>query len=130
MRSSESPYEAAVSMWLTPCASSRSSVRSASACETLPSAAAPKIVRLLSWPVMPNGAVAIMRATLAERRQQVHARPIHYSRAGDERVVKSAGGIGTLGDRSGVVDAVRRGAAGARERAKVDIHVGRCNRRS
>ncbi|MDX6467656.1 MAG: hypothetical protein QOI27_2696, partial [Gaiellaceae bacterium] len=24
-----------------------------------PSAAAPKIVRLLSWPVLPNGAVAI-----------------------------------------------------------------------
>src|SRR5436305_2108102 len=33
MRSSESPYDAAVSMWLTPCSSSRSSVRSASAGE-------------------------------------------------------------------------------------------------
>ena len=58
--------DAAVSMWLTPCASSSSSVRSASACETLPSAAAPKIVRLLSWPVRPNGAVAITQPTLAK----------------------------------------------------------------
>ena len=43
-------------MWLMPCSSSSSSVRSASACVTVPSAAAPKIVRVLSWPVLPNGA--------------------------------------------------------------------------
>src|SRR5262245_28318359 len=59
IRSSASPYEAAVSMWLTPCSSSRSRVRSASACETLATAAAPKIVRVLSWPVRPNGCLAI-----------------------------------------------------------------------
>src|SRR5438874_3191441 len=46
-------------MWFTPCSSKISSVASASACETEPSAAAPKIVRVLSWPVLPNGAVAI-----------------------------------------------------------------------
>ena len=33
--------------------------RSASAWETSPSAAPPKIVRVLSWPVLPNGALAI-----------------------------------------------------------------------
>ncbi len=49
-----------MSMWLTPCSSRTSSVRSASACETDPSAAAPKIVRVLSWPVDPKGAFAIM----------------------------------------------------------------------
>lgn len=48
-----------MSMWFTPCWSSGSSVASASACETEPRAAAPKIVRVLSWPVCPNGAVAI-----------------------------------------------------------------------
>src|SRR5438270_386966 len=46
-------------MWFTPCSSRTSSVLSASAWETDPSAAAPKIVRVLSWPVLPNGAVAI-----------------------------------------------------------------------
>jgi len=34
-------------------------VLSASACVTEPSAAAPKSVRVLSWPVFPNGAYAI-----------------------------------------------------------------------
>src|SRR4051812_10138520 len=66
-RSSESPYEAAVSMWLTPCSSSSSSVRSATAWLTLPSAAAPKIVRELSWPVLPNGALAITPRLYARR---------------------------------------------------------------
>src|SRR5438309_39149 len=46
-------------MWFTPCSRRSSSVRSASAWETEASAAAPKIVRVLSWPVFPNGAVAI-----------------------------------------------------------------------
>src|SRR5947207_14365640 len=46
-------------MWFTPCSRRRSSVSSASDCVTEPSAAAPKIVRVLSWPVLPNGAVAI-----------------------------------------------------------------------
>src|SRR3954464_8399468 len=48
-------------MWLTPCSSTSPSVRAAWACETEPSAAAPKIVRVLSWPVRPNGAVGIIR---------------------------------------------------------------------
>jgi hypothetical protein len=55
----ESPYEAAVSMWLTPCWSSSSSVRSASPCETSDSAAAPKSTLELSWPVLPKAALAI-----------------------------------------------------------------------
>ena len=48
-------------MWFTPCSRSSSSVRSASACETWLSAAAPKMVRVLSWPVLPNGALVIRR---------------------------------------------------------------------
>src|SRR4051794_40009468 len=47
-------------MWLMPCSSSVSSVRSASCLETLPSAAAPKMVRDESWPVAPKGARSIM----------------------------------------------------------------------
>src|SRR5690349_19054575 len=46
-------------MWLTPCSSRASSVRSASPCETLAKAAAPKITRELSCPVLPKGALAI-----------------------------------------------------------------------
>src|SRR5919107_252318 len=49
-------------MWLTPCSSSTSSARSASALDTLPSAAAPKITRLESCPVAPNGTRSIMSA--------------------------------------------------------------------
>src|SRR3954465_7469162 len=47
-------------MWLMPCSSRSSSVRAASALETSPSAAAPKITRLDSCPVAPNGARSIM----------------------------------------------------------------------
>src|SRR6476659_3961128 len=43
-----------------PYSSSTSSVRSASSCETLPSAAAPTSVRVLLWPVRPKGWVAII----------------------------------------------------------------------
>src|SRR3954451_17864631 len=64
MRSSASPYAAATSMWLTPCSSSSSSVRSASCLETLPSAAAPKIARDDSCPVLPKGARSIMARRL------------------------------------------------------------------
>ena len=46
-RSSESPYIAAVSMWLMPCSSSSSSVASARSCFMPPSAAAPKSTRVL-----------------------------------------------------------------------------------
>src|SRR5206468_11600204 len=46
-------------MWSTSCSSSTSSVGSASACESEPSDAAPKIVRVLSWPVRPKGAFTI-----------------------------------------------------------------------
>src|ERR1043166_3027206 len=60
-RSSESPYDAAVSMWLTPCSSNTSSVASASFCVTDASAAAPNSVRVLSWPVRPKAAFAITR---------------------------------------------------------------------
>src|SRR5689334_14752477 len=51
-------------MWLMPCSSSVSSVRSASCFETAPSAAAPKIVREDSWPVAPKGARSIMAGRL------------------------------------------------------------------
>src|SRR3954471_19074331 len=51
-------------MWLTPCARSTSSARSASPLETLPSAAAPKMTRLDSWPVAPNGACWITSASV------------------------------------------------------------------
>src|SRR5437763_6280509 len=47
-------------MWFTPCLSSSPSVASASACETEARAAAPKIMRVFSWPVFPNGAVPII----------------------------------------------------------------------
>src|SRR2546421_468221 len=47
-------------MWLTPCSSSSSSVRSASSWVTRLSAAAPKSVRVLSCPVRPNGCFSII----------------------------------------------------------------------
>src|ERR671936_2126805 len=47
-------------MWLMPCCSSSSRVRSASALETDAKAAAPKITRLDSCPVAPKGARSIM----------------------------------------------------------------------
>src|ERR1700755_3156162 len=47
-------------MWLMSCSSRTSKVRSASALETLPRAAAPKITRLDSCPVAPKGARGIM----------------------------------------------------------------------
>src|SRR4051794_31107268 len=51
-------------MWLMPCSRSTCSVRSASALETSPRAAAPKITRLDSCPVAPNGARSIMAGSL------------------------------------------------------------------
>src|SRR4051812_15411420 len=51
-------------MWLIPCSSSSSSARSASPFETRASAAAPKITRLDSCPVAPNGARPIMFPSL------------------------------------------------------------------
>src|SRR5215203_862048 len=51
-------------MWLMPCSSRSSSVRSASCLETLPSAAAPKMVRDDSCPVAPKGARSIMAGRL------------------------------------------------------------------
>src|SRR5579884_952605 len=47
-------------MWLTPYLSSTSRVRSASACDTEPSAAAPNSVRVLTCPVRPKGSVGIV----------------------------------------------------------------------
>src|SRR5574342_551155 len=55
MRSSESPYRGAVSMWLIPYRSSSSSARSASAWLARASAAAPKTVTVLRWPLRPKG---------------------------------------------------------------------------
>src|SRR4051794_6998821 len=54
-------------MWLMPCSRITSSVRSASALETSPSAAAPKITRLDSCPVAPKGARSIIPESLRER---------------------------------------------------------------
>src|SRR6266516_2607598 len=70
-------------MWFTPCLSKISSVASASACETEPSAAAPKIVRVLSWPVLPNAAVAITALPYVLSRSREGARfwPPRSSRA-------------------------------------------------
>src|SRR2546426_4253580 len=65
MRSSESPYRAAVSMWLTPWRSSRSSARSASAWVARARAAPPKSVTLLRWPVFPNGRRSIISSPLS-----------------------------------------------------------------
>src|SRR3954454_11471869 len=59
-------------MWLIPCSSRTSSARSASDFEPLASAAAPKITRLESCPVAPNGARSIMRPTLGPHRARPH----------------------------------------------------------
>src|SRR3954453_12891201 len=55
-------------MWLTPCSSSTSSAPSASAWVPLPSAAAPKITRLDSWPVAPKGVRGITTTSVGRRR--------------------------------------------------------------
>src|SRR5665811_73915 len=47
-------------MWLTPCRSRTSSVRSAVSWVTRPRAAAPKMVRVLTCPVRPKVSVGIM----------------------------------------------------------------------
>src|SRR5437764_7001896 len=47
-------------MWLTPYRSSTSSDRSATSCVTRPSAAPPKMIRVLSCPVRPKGIVGIL----------------------------------------------------------------------
>src|SRR2546428_13704949 len=62
IRSSESPYRAAVSIWLTPYRSSTSSARSASAWLARARAAAPKSVTLLTWPGLSNGRRSIIAA--------------------------------------------------------------------
>src|SRR5437879_725491 len=46
-------------MWLIPCSRRTSRVRSASSCVTREREAAPKMTRVLSWPVRPNGRVGI-----------------------------------------------------------------------
>src|SRR4051794_13571233 len=51
-------------MWLMPCSSSTSRARSATSWDTLPSAAAPKITRVESCPVAPNGLRSIMEGSL------------------------------------------------------------------
>src|SRR6185312_10590801 len=70
-------------MWLMPCSRITSSVRSASALETSPSAAAPKITRLDSCPVAPKGARSIMSRRIRIRAPG-HARgtPGEYSCGG------------------------------------------------
>src|SRR5581483_11427540 len=47
-------------MWLIPCASRTSSARSATSWLTRPSAAPPKIIRVLSCPVRPKGMVGML----------------------------------------------------------------------
>ena len=94
-------------------------MRSASACVTEPSAAAPKIVRVLSWPVLPNGAFAI---TTKEYRAIESAR----GRLGDDLLARDRGRharprgrdvrLGALGEPRGArrrAVAARRAAAGA-----------------
>src|SRR5690349_4140709 len=73
MRSSESPYAAAVSMWLMPNSSSSSSTWSALSCFIAPNAAAPKMMRVLLWPVFPNALVAIMVHLAATGADRVHS---------------------------------------------------------
>src|SRR6202165_3120429 len=65
MRSSESPYPEAVSMWLTPYLSRTSRFWSATRCETPPREAAPKMNLVLLWPVRPNSALGITYPKLA-----------------------------------------------------------------
>ena len=65
-------------------AASSSSVRSASAWRHLPSAAAPKIVRVLSWPVLPNGALAIMAVSLTNTSDHAHLAAGHHRRGRPE----------------------------------------------
>src|SRR3954470_8126265 len=81
-------------MWLTPCSSSSSKVRSASCLETLPSAAAPKIARDDSCPVLPKGARSIMvrrlRRVLQHRVQTARAERL----AVDHRVGVAGGADG------------------------------------
>src|SRR6188472_3219530 len=51
-------------MWLILCSMISSMARSASSWLMLPRAAAPKMIRVLSWPVLPNGSVGSMGAIL------------------------------------------------------------------
>src|SRR3954469_21656442 len=73
-------------MWLMPCSSSNSSVRSASRLETLPSAAAPKMQRDDSWPVAPKGARSIMARGLPPLPQRRVEAPRAERLAVDHRV--------------------------------------------
>src|SRR4051794_21944602 len=73
-------------MWLTPCSSNSSSVRSASCLETLPSAAAPKMQREDSWPVAPKGARSIMARRLRPLPQHRVEAPRTERLAVDHRV--------------------------------------------
>src|SRR4051795_1066151 len=82
-------------MWLMPCSSSSSSVRSASRLETAPSAAAPKMVRDDSWPVAPKGARSIM----ARRLRSLPQHRVEASRA--ERLA--------IDDRVGIARGADRG---------------------
>src|SRR3954451_7793264 len=79
-------------MWLIPCSRRWFSVRSASALETSPSAAAPKITRLDSCPVAPNGARSIMarRLPVMLDRQLEAIRELRggLARAGMERALE------------------------------------------
>src|SRR5918997_2748592 len=84
-------------MWLTPWRSSRASTSSARAWPMEARPAAPKMTRLLSWPVRPNGAVGIMRCLLrwrgtddpgrdGDRRPPPRDAPLGCSPVGDEGI--------------------------------------------
>src|SRR6185503_16531842 len=65
-------------MWLMPCSRITSSVRSASAFETSPSAAAPKITRLDSCPVAPKGARSIMSGRIRIMKRSPALAPLSH----------------------------------------------------
>src|SRR5918995_2732893 len=83
-------------MWLTPWASSRSRTPSARSWRIEDRAAAPKMTRLESWPVRPNGAVAIMGPRLriepAHRQRPAQRGPQHLDLLADPHPVDVAPG--------------------------------------
>src|SRR5215211_3729106 len=121
-------------MWLTPCSSSSSSVRSASCLETLLRAAAPKTARLDSWPVAPNGARSIMRGSLrfrAARAQDVVEAPGAERPAVDDRVgvARRADGGGDLRlPRERVLEVLRRDLDAPEDAVMADPQDGKAER--
>src|SRR3954447_13452606 len=101
-------------MWLMPCSRRSSKVRSASALETLPRAAAPKITRLDSCPVAPKRARSIMPLGYGFDRL-LHPPGQLLRRLAGARVDRA--GEGDLGPRA----AVEAAALGHDQRATLDV---------